>query len=413
MVRNTLLFSVSIMVVLAMSMPAAAQWVETLKFDADVPVSGDRYGVGVDFDGAIGIAGAENDGGAGKAFLFDVATGAQLGELVNPAPDNNDYFGHAVAISGNTAVVGAGRRGNWVGGAWVYDVSDPMNPSAGVPLPFEDDDKTSSYGANVAIDGDKVLVSQRNGGARIYDTAGTQIGHLFAENEPGVDFGGNVSIAGNIAAVSDGDGGAGNRGTVHLFDITDPGDPVAGGVMFGNGNGNGFGFSNSMSENGQLFLSSDIHQNNSTGVARIFDISDISTPMEVATLNPPIGARDGSDYTNFGYSLDMSNDNALIGRRDNYAFLYDAAGNLLQTLEASDQGTFGDGNSFAAGENSLSIHDNTAFIGSMFSNALDGLGDPVDGAGAVYKLVPEPSSFILLAMGAVGLLGFAWRRRRR
>jgi threonine dehydrogenase-like Zn-dependent dehydrogenase len=32
---------------------------------------------------------------------------------------------------------------------------------------------------------------------------------------------------------------------------------------------------------------------------------------------------------------------------------------------------------------------------------------------ATINTVPEPSTFVLLGMGAVGLLGFAWRRRKR
>ena len=39
------------------------------------------------------------------------------------------------------------------------------------------------------------------------------------------------------------------------------------------------------------------------------------------------------------------------------------------------------------------------------TSALYTLGD--------VTLVPEPSTFVLLAAGAIGLLGYAWRRRRQ
>jgi hypothetical protein len=38
---------------------------------------------------------------------------------------------------------------------------------------------------------------------------------------------------------------------------------------------------------------------------------------------------------------------------------------------------------------------------------------PVNGIQIVPAPVPEPSTFVLLGMGAIGLLGFAWRRRKR
>jgi hypothetical protein len=41
--------------------------------------------------------------------------------------------------------------------------------------------------------------------------------------------------------------------------------------------------------------------------------------------------------------------------------------------------------------------------------------DPLNAYGgvAVLNVTPEPSTFALLAVGAIGLLGFAWRRRRQ
>jgi outer membrane protein assembly factor BamB len=44
---------------------------------------------------------------SGEAFVYNATTGSLLATFSNHAPANRDYFGSAVAVSGNTIVVGA------------------------------------------------------------------------------------------------------------------------------------------------------------------------------------------------------------------------------------------------------------------------------------------------------------------
>ena len=71
-----------------------------------------QFGAAVATDGSLTVVGAysasvQGYGGAGRAYVFNTSTGALVATLVNPTPATDDYFGLAVAISGNTVVVGA------------------------------------------------------------------------------------------------------------------------------------------------------------------------------------------------------------------------------------------------------------------------------------------------------------------
>ena len=94
----------------------------------------DRFGISAAMSGNYAIIGAyteDDDGGAdsGKAYIFDVTTGALVHTLDNPnAYDTsaNDNFGLVVGISGNIAVVGAQYEddagGTQSGKAYVYSI---------------------------------------------------------------------------------------------------------------------------------------------------------------------------------------------------------------------------------------------------------------------------------------------------
>ena len=102
----------------------------------------DRFGWSVSISGNYAIVGALGEdvpgGGAsgfesGKAYIFNVTTGALLRTLDNPNPFNSayqDYFGVAVAISGNRVIVGASGEddagGTSSGKAYTYTLSNTV-----------------------------------------------------------------------------------------------------------------------------------------------------------------------------------------------------------------------------------------------------------------------------------------------
>ena len=81
-------------------------------------------------------------------------------KLSSPNPQTGDEFGRAVAIQGNIAVVGAPNAASGTGAAYVFQKTTtgwqfaqqlPANPSP-----------ASSFGASVAIDGDRIVVGAPN-----------------------------------------------------------------------------------------------------------------------------------------------------------------------------------------------------------------------------------------------------------
>ena len=68
----------------------------------------DQFGIAVDLVGNTLVVGAWGDNdGAGSVYVFDASTGAQLGKLVASDAAPNDILGRSVALSGSTVVAGA------------------------------------------------------------------------------------------------------------------------------------------------------------------------------------------------------------------------------------------------------------------------------------------------------------------
>jgi len=210
----------------------------------------DNFGYSVDIDGNSAIVSAlyEDDAGgsaSGKAYIFNVTTGALLHTLDNPTAygtSYNDRFGNSVAISGNSAIVGASyeydsptlfRSGkayifNVTSGALLHTLDNPnaYGTSAG-----------DYFGQRVAISGNSAIVSSwqeddaggfTSGKAYIFNvTSGALVHTLDNPNAYGTSyndqFGGSVAISGNYAIVGAGledDAGGTNSGKAYIFDVT-------------------------------------------------------------------------------------------------------------------------------------------------------------------------------------------------
>lgn len=147
-----------------------------------------------------------------------------------------DWFGHAVAISGDTFVVGAPLDDSGTGSAYVFERNHDWNDGWGQVQKLTADDTAGGdwFGWSVGISGDAMVV-----GAPYDDDDGSGSGsaYLFKRNEGGADnwgqvekltaadaaegdvFGWSVGISGNVVVIGapyDDDVGDGS-GSTYVF----------------------------------------------------------------------------------------------------------------------------------------------------------------------------------------------------
>ena len=172
-------------------------WTQVKKLTASDGVEKDRFGYSVAIDGTTIVIGARsadvtgtNDG---AVYIFDKDQGGTdnwglVQKVVGSENSAKDQFGHSVAISGDTVAVGArldDGDGSASGSVYIFERDLGGNDSWGerVRIKASDAQKGDQFGFSVAIDGNNLLV-----GARKDDDAGTDGGSVYFLNR---DAGGN------------------------------------------------------------------------------------------------------------------------------------------------------------------------------------------------------------------------------
>ncbi|RLJ17325.1 hypothetical protein DJ030_14850 [bacterium endosymbiont of Escarpia laminata] len=223
--------------------PVTGAWTQQQKLLATNGVFNDRFGESVSISGdtaIVGVKGDDDNGeSTGSAYVFvrDPATGNWTQQQKLLASDGAAYhiFGKSVAISGDTAIVGADFTTLitvGTGQAYVF----VRDPATGVwteqqKLLASDGALNDFFGYRVAIDGDTALVGAIGEGVSfvgaVYafvrdpatgDWAESQ--KLLTSNASSFDrIGESVSIDGDMAII-----GASGEGSAYIFER----DPVSG-----------------------------------------------------------------------------------------------------------------------------------------------------------------------------------------
>jgi nucleoside-specific outer membrane channel protein Tsx len=197
------------------------------------------FGSSVSVSGDTAVIGAPEYGSdlarSGSAYVFhrDEDGWSELGKLTASDAAESDEFGYSVAVSGDTAVVGAhwdSRGGDHSGSAYIF-VRDDDGWSELVKLTAEDAVANDEFGTSVSVSGDTAII-----GAFGHDGVGSNSGsaYVFHRDEDGWSqqakltakdaatsdvFGISVSLSGDTAIIGAyrDDDQALNSGSAYVF----------------------------------------------------------------------------------------------------------------------------------------------------------------------------------------------------
>lgn len=202
--------------------------------------AGDRFGSSVSIHDSVAAVGAvlDSDAGiaSGSAYLFNVATGFQLGKLLALDRSSSDNFGFSIATDGQRVVVGAigdDDRGTDAGSAYVFDVATGQQLHKLLPDTVE---SQALFGSSVSIRDGLIAIGAPkfdhdiptgvtdSGAVYLFDAvSGSRLARIEPP-DPGRndEFGASVDIRNGLIAVGSeaDDIPTSNAGSVYLYDAS-------------------------------------------------------------------------------------------------------------------------------------------------------------------------------------------------
>ncbi len=333
------------------------------KVAADDGAAFDYFGVAVDVSGDTAIVGAHRDDtlageDAGSAYIF-VLTGTtwtQQAKLTAPDGDEFDYFGGSVAIEGDIAVVGAGADDSQTaaeaGSAYVFmrtGTTWSLETKLSPPGASDQD----YFGAWVSLSGETLVV-----GAYGDDSpAGISTGSAYVFVHSGTTWTFQAKLLANDGAADDYFG----------YTVAADGDTAVVGAW-----------------------RADTPGGTDAGAAYAFTRSGTSWTQESKLI-----ATDGIPFANFGFWVDIAGDRALVGAPADDGAVGTDVGSAYTFVRSGGTWTqeakltASDGEAADQFGVSVALEADVALIGAMLDdNALGG------NAGAAYVFVRSGTTWI-------------------
>jgi len=376
----------------------ADAWVEVERFVGSDTTESDFFGAAVAVSGDTAIVGAslDDDLGVGSAYVFQRNLDGGWVETQKLLPmDGSSFFGGAVAISGDIAIIAANAdddNGDLSGAAYVFERDSDDTWVETQKLLAPDGEIGDSFGISVAISADWAII-----GAELDDDAGPQRGsaYLFERTAEGVwvaaqkllpsdgsmqdYFGSSVSIQGDTAIV-----GAVVGDAAYVFEREPSGTWLETQTLapVGGGPSPGFGSCVAISDD-TVIVGSNKDSIDNSGAVYVLE-RDLDG---IWVASQKLLASDGEGGDWFGSECAISGDRLVVGSYLNdfdagsaYVFERGADGVWLevQNLLASDgemNDLFGD---------AVAISATTVFVGARVKD----LVGTNSGAGYIFEKIP-------------------------
>lgn len=353
----------------------------------------DFFGYSVAISGDVAIVGAYrdddrgNDSGSAYILRWDGGQWSQGAKLVPSDGSLGDMFGISVGIDGSVAVVGAfydDDDGEKSGSAYVFRGNAANQWVQEAKLVASDGDAGDFFGCSVAVSGGAIIVGAQydeddginSGSAYIFhwDSAKWNEEKKLLAPDGGVNyrFGTSVDISDDLAIVG-AYGDDGFRGSAHVFHYGDDGQWNHQAKLVALDRSSSDYFGRSVAISGSVVIvgaNGDDDNGESSGSAYIFLYTGNEWIQQAKLV-----ASDGTASNNFGISVDISGDVAVVGSHTNddlgvnsgSAYLFRRSGSQWsqESKLVASNGASGDYFGF-----SVAVSTETAIVGSIYGEAV-------------------------------------------
>jgi FG-GAP repeat len=274
-----------------------------------------HFGTAMAISGDLAVIGSRGTGISnnrkGAVYVFNLATGKLVRTITASDSGAEDYFGSAIAVSGNRLLIGAGYHNANKGAAYLFDLATGVQKHK-----FVYPDVVPSamqYGYSLAIEGNLALIGapirgNGRGAAYVVDlTTHATVSVIEPTGSVAGDYvGRGVALSQGIAVLA-APGLGGTKGAVFTYDLRTgvehaiigaAGDYLTGGETYR---------ASVVATNGMILVGAPI-RDGSRGLARIYDLH---TTWPLRTLTAPDNVLIPSRY---GSAVAMYGNVALIGR---------------------------------------------------------------------------------------------------